>query len=972
MTCCPPNSTPPVIVETDVGFRCALLKQLQCICKSLTDGFAFELTESPIVVTDSSSLNLTVSGPTSHNLTGNVIIDSVTGGGDNLLTVGVNGLYVPPASSQTPLNVTDSNSIDFTASGPFNTNLTGSVRLDSFTGSGNNILSIGVNGLYAPPTTSPPINATNTFSILLSASGVSNHDLAANLKVDTSPGNILVVSSDGVYVPSTPSIPSLGDPGQVLAKNSYASYDVGWYTPSEMRIGGLILPDIGPTPAVPSSILYVGGGEKLKQAPNLFVFNDNTLSLGIGTNLTGDAHIAVKIYDLNYKGMTIQGAVGQFDDYIQWKKSDGTVLGCVNFLGWLAVGKAIPSHAVHAQADSSFPLGVISTTPATSGALSLGLFKSISSNDMIDGFGGSISFFIEDNSGVLNNFTGSLGFVRAGGDTTSRFELVTNNNNAPILALTIASTGLHTTTRRTTSTNVAIESLKNRIESSGDMADGFGPITSYVIYDNAFVDNTIGSFGMVRSGADNSGAFVFVPYSAGVGTERMRLSPAGFLGIGTTNPTVRLHVELDSNADSYLAIFKNINATGGCIVQIDKGADVGNTRAVGINLTQSNTTKWFIGNPRRGGSSNSTLFTVSTTTDINGAGGEFLLNPSGNCCIGGGFALNDLARLAVVGSNVAKTTLLARAAAAQTANLFEAQNSSGTAYVKIGPPTLTGLSYDTNFLTVSGTMPASPIAGYAGVYFNITPAGSHTGSQEALSVTLNAGFTGNASTSGISTGNSTAGTVKDLPNFGGNRGVRASATATTAGANYGVVGFSHSGDLSVGVAGYAGWIAHKASSVYIGVVGYGSNTDGTSKQLGGYFTLAPVAAGSTPTFTSAALMCDNSATVDPIFVARDNGTNVFTIGDGGKITIDNTITPGGTTGARTINKASGTVNFAAGATTLVVTNSLCTTSSIVMAVVRTGDATAYIKNVIPIGGSFTITLGAAATAETSVGFMIIN
>lgn len=885
MTCCPPNSTPPVIVETDVGFRCALLKQLQCICKSLTDGFAFELTESPIVVTDSTSLNLTVSGPTSHNLTGNVIIDSVTGGGDNLLTVGINGLYVPPTSSQVPLNVTDSNSIDFTASGPFNTNLTGSVRLDAVTGSGNNILSIGANGLYAPPNTSPPINATNTFSILLSASGVSNHDLAANLKVDTSPGNILVVSSDGVYVPATPSIPSLGDPGQLLTKNSYASYDVGWTTPYYMKIGGDILPDIGPTPAVPSSILYVGGGAKLKQAPNLFVFNDNTLSLGIGTAVTGYYHLAIKIYDQSYRGTSVQAHATQIANLSDWLNSAGTVMSNVSKFGYFGVGVGSAGAPFH---------GVAASAPIFYGVIS---------------------------------------------------------NAATNVLQTVAL--LQTTT-------------------SGDMADGFGPVIQFAIKDNTSFDEPLGHIGMTRDGADTSGAFIVNTHNLGVSTEKMRVTKAGFLGIGTSNPTVRLQAELDSNSDSYLAIFKNLNASGGCIVQIDKGTDAGNVRACGVNLTQGNTTKWFIGNPRRGGSSNSTLFTVSTTTDINSAGGEFLLNPSGNCCIGGGFPLNDLARLAVVGSNVAKTTLLARAVASQTANLFEAQNSSGTAYVKIGPPTLTGLSYDMNFLTVSGTMPASPIAGYAGVYFNITPAGSHTGSQEALSVTLNAGFTGNASTSGISTGNSTAGTVKDLPNFGGNRGVRASSTATTAGANYGVVGFSYGGDLSIGVAGYAGWITHKASSVYIGVVGYGSNTDGTSKQLGGYFTLAPVAAGSTPTFTSAALMCDNSATVDPIFVARDNGTNVFTIGDGGKITIDNTITPGGTTGATTINKASGTVNFAAGATTLVVTNSLCTTSSIVMAVVRTGDATAYIKNVIPIGGSFTITLGAAATAETSVGFMIIN
>lgn len=88
--------------------------------------------------------------------------------------------------------------------------------------------------------------------------------------------------------------------------------------------------------------------------------------------------------------------------------------------------------------------------------------------------------------------------------------------------------------------------------------------------------------------------------------------------------------------------------------------------------------------------------------------------------------------------------------------------------------------------------------------------------------------------------------------------------------------------------------------------------------------------------------------------------------------VDATNTAAGTTGAQTINKAAGTVNFAAGASSLVVTDSLVTTSSIVLCVIRTNDSTAVIKNVVPAAGSFTINLNAAATAETSVGFVVIN
>lgn len=88
--------------------------------------------------------------------------------------------------------------------------------------------------------------------------------------------------------------------------------------------------------------------------------------------------------------------------------------------------------------------------------------------------------------------------------------------------------------------------------------------------------------------------------------------------------------------------------------------------------------------------------------------------------------------------------------------------------------------------------------------------------------------------------------------------------------------------------------------------------------------------------------------------------------------VDQTITAGGTTGDQTINKGSGTVNVAAGGTTVTVTNSLVSTNSTVYTQTRTNDATCYVKNVVPASGSFTINLVAACTAETSFGFLVVN
>lgn len=112
-------------------------------------------------------------------------------------------------------------------------------------------------------------------------------------------------------------------------------------------------------------------------------------------------------------------------------------------------------------------------------------------------------------------------------------------------------------------------------------------------------------------------------------------------------------------------------------------------------------------------------------------------------------------------------------------------------------------------------------------------------------------------------------------------------------------------------------------------------------------------------------------TSNTLEIKRFDGTD-FSQFKGKKLNIDATNTASGTTGNQTINKAAGTVNIAAGQTSITVTNSLVTTASIVLPVIRTNDSTAVLKNCVPGSGTFTITLTAAATAETSIGFHVIN
>ena len=104
------------------------------------------------------------------------------------------------------------------------------------------------------------------------------------------------------------------------------------------------------------------------------------------------------------------------------------------------------------------------------------------------------------------------------------------------------------------------------------------------------------------------------------------------------------------------------------------------------------------------------------------------------------------------------------------------------------------------------------------------------------------------------------------------------------------------------------------------------------------------------------------------FYAAGTAANYFA----GDMQFDKTVTAGGTTGAQTINKNAGTVNFAAAATSLVVTDSRVTTSSIIICTVGTNDTTLKSVTAVAGAGSFTLHASAAATAETRVNFLIIN
>ncbi len=145
--------------------------------------------------------------------------------------------------------------------------------------------------------------------------------------------------------------------------------------------------------------------------------------------------------------------------------------------------------------------------------------------------------------------------------------------------------------------------------------------------------------------------------------------------------------------------------------------------------------------------------------------------------------------------------------------------------------------------------------------------------------------------------------------------------------------------------------------------------------LNGAFKTVDIFAGGSNT-VSLGLQGNNGIAEFTATTIRPNSAGVTDLGSSAngfkQLYIDATITAGGITGNQTIDKSAGSVNFAAAASSLVVTSNKVTTSSIVICTVGTNDTTLKSVQCVAAAGSFTIFGNAAATAETRVNFWILN
>lgn len=201
------------------------------------------------------------------------------------------------------------------------------------------------------------------------------------------------------------------------------------------------------------------------------------------------------------------------------------------------------------QVNSTFRISrTTASTATTQGLIAL---RAISSGAMADGFGSGINFQLRDNSNV-DNTVASIFAERTGADNSGALVFWTANAGTNSEKYRIALDGLQTTQRVITNNTGVFATRIEKLTTSADMIDGFGPQIIFQIRDSAAVDNSVAAVAAIRDGGDTTASLAFYTRNGNADLiERARIKPGGTIQQTFTGNTKSIGYQIiNTNAGS--------------------------------------------------------------------------------------------------------------------------------------------------------------------------------------------------------------------------------------------------------------------------------------------------------------------------------------------------------------------------------------------------------------------------------------
>ena len=197
------------------------------------------------------------------------------------------------------------------------------------------------------------------------------------------------------------------------------------------------------------------------------------------------------------------------------------------FMGKVGIGTASPASPLHVEGSANVDSLVINNGLADGG--NFGLYSSGYSSWYVDNYLGSYRIYTIGNERLRIKSTGDMGI----GESAPLARLHVKDTDNPVVMIE----------RSTADTSTYKGTARFLHTTSGNMADGFGSVIEFSVEDATSGVTGLGFIGAVRAGADTTGDLVFRPRLSGSSNEKMRITSAGKVGIGTTSPSETLHID---------------------------------------------------------------------------------------------------------------------------------------------------------------------------------------------------------------------------------------------------------------------------------------------------------------------------------------------------------------------------------------------------------------------------------------------